>query len=107
MLDGAQRVLLAAVPTSRDEGTPLAEALGAFLDGLARAEEAMPAWRDHRTEAIWHRCAEALVASRAAAEQLRDPSLQLGFEALNVRLGEVISPLEEFADAASELRRIR
>jgi hypothetical protein len=106
-LDAAQRSLLAAVPTARSAGRPLGEALEEFLAGLARAEEGMPAWRTLRTEGLWRRCAEALVEARAEAERLRREAGPLGYEALAGRLGEVVAPLEEFAEVAREIRRLR
>lgn len=108
-LDAAQRALLGTIATSRDQGTPLEEALDGFLAGLSHAEQAMPGWRNARTEALWRRCAEALVEARTEAQRLRDdPSARtLAFEPLNMRLGDIVSPLEEFADVAAELRRLR
>ena len=108
-LDAAQRVLLAAIPTSRDTGTPLVEAIDGFLAGLARAETAMDGWRAARTEQLWQRCATALVEAHAEARRLRDDpnSAKLPFEPLNARLGDVIAPLAEFADVAPEIRRLR
>lgn len=108
-LDAAQRVLLAAIPTSRDPGTPLAGAIDGFLAGLGRAESAMGAWRNERTDGAWGRCATALVEARIEAQRLReDPNAaSLGFEPLNARLGDVVSPLEEFADVAPQIRRLK
>ena len=84
------------------------DALNDFLAGLARADALMPSWRTSKTELTWLRCAEALSESRAEAERLRDKAEPtLGFEELNARLGEVISPLEELADAAREIRQLR
>lgn len=105
-LDATQRALLAAVPTSRDPGTPLGEALDAFEAGLARVEALMPGWRHASTEAAWARCAEAVLQARRQADAVRAEGGTLGFEALNARLGDVIAPLEEFADAGDELRRL-
>ena len=107
-LDAAQRVLLQAVPTSRDPGTLLADALAGFLDGLARAEAAMPGWRTDRTERTWSRCAKAIARARSEAGRLGEDAAAsgLGFEALNARLGDVVVPLEEFADVARELKRV-
>lgn len=106
-LDAAQRALLAAVPTSRDEGVPLSDALAEFLAGLARADALMASWRTPATETIWLRCAEAIGVARREAETLRHADTTLGFEQLNARLGDVITPLEELADAAAEIRRLR
>lgn len=105
-LDAAQRALLGAVPTSRDPGVPLAEALGAFEAGLARVEALMPGWRRPATEDLWRRCASALEAAGAATERLRSEPGVLGFEALNARVGDVLSLLEEFVEAARDLRRV-
>ena len=103
-LDSAQRALLAAVPTSRDKGIPLDEAIDGFLAGLDRLEVAMPGWRIEQTEEDWKDCFRVLAESRAAALRVKEepPS---GFEALNARLGDVIAPLEQFAYAALSLRR--
>jgi hypothetical protein len=107
-LDAAQRVLLSAVPTSRDSGAPLKPAIEEFLAGLARAEGSMAGWRTERTDPFWSRCSQALMMARIHAERMReDPaSDRLGFEPLNARLGDIVSPLEEFADAAEEIRRL-
>jgi len=108
-LDAAQRILLGAVPTSRDSGAPLMPAIEEFLAGLSRAEASMPGWRSDRTELLWTRCSQALMLARIHAERMRDDpaSERLGFEPLNARLGDVVSPLEEFADVAEEIRRLR
>ena len=107
-LDAAQRTLLSAVPTSRDAGAPLQPAIEEFLAGLGRAEASMPGWRTDRTELLWTRCTQALMLARIHAERMRDDpaSKRLGFEPLNARLGDVVSPLEEFADVAEEIRRL-
>ena len=108
-LDAAQRTLLSAVPTSRDPGAPLRPSIQEFLAGLDRAEASMPGWRSDRTELLWTRCSQALMLARIHAERMRDdPATErLGFEPLNARLGDVVSPLEEFADVAEEIRRLR
>jgi hypothetical protein len=108
-LDAAQRVLLGAIATSRDVGAPLEEALEGFLAGISRAEQAMPGWRSPRTERLWKRGADALVESRSEAQRLRDDpaAATLAFEPLNMRLGDIVSPLEEFADIAPEIRRLK
>jgi hypothetical protein len=103
-LDSAQRALLAAVPTSRDKGIPLDEAIDGFLAGLDRLEAAMPGWRVEQTEEAWKSCFKVLAESRATALKIKEKP-PAGFEALNARLGDVIAPLEQFAYAALSLRR--
>ena len=103
-LNSAQRALLAAVPTSRDTGIPLEEAIDAFLEGLDRIEAQMPGWRIEQTEDAWKDCFRVLAESRAEAIRIKE-NPPAGFEALNARLGDVIAPFEQFAYAALSLRR--
>jgi hypothetical protein len=102
-LDAAQRALLAAIPTSRDPGILLADALSLFEAGLTEAEALMPAWRSEQTALDHDRCTLALRNARAEAERLRLDTAPLEFEALNARIGDVLHPLEEFADAERAL----
>jgi hypothetical protein len=103
-LNSAQRALLAAVPTSRDNGIPLAEALDGFLEGLDRIEAKMPGWRIEQTEDAWKDCFGVLATARAEALRVK-ANPPAGFEALNARLADVIAPFEQFAYAALSLRR--
>lgn len=105
-LDGAQRALLSAVPTARDPGVPLAQAIAELEDGLRRAEELMKEWWHPRAVEVWDQCREALATSRAEAEHLRLEPRALPFEQLNARIGDVLAPLEVFADAERWIRRL-
>jgi len=104
-LDDAQRALLAAVPTARHDGVPLAAAIAAFERGLAEAADRMPAWRAAETATLHAECSAALIAARAEVERLRLEPGRLTFEALNGRIGDALHPLEAFADAEQALRR--
>jgi len=106
-VDAAQRALLAAVPTSRDPGVPLAQALVAFAEELEDAARAMPAWRDEAAAGMWESCSKALEDARVRADELRLEGADLGFEALTLRVGDLLHPLEAFADAETHLRRRR
>jgi len=103
-LDAAQRALLAAVPTARNGGAPLDEAIDRYLDGLDRLEANMGGWRIEQTEDAWKDCFRPLGESRALALKIKGSPPE-GFEALNARLVDVIAPLEQFAYAALSLRR--
>ena len=103
-LNSAQRALLAAVPTSRDTGIPLDEAIDAFLVGLDRLEAQMPGWRIKQTEDAWKDCFLVVAEARAEALRIKEHPPD-GFEALNARLGDVIGPFEQFAYAALSLRK--
>ena len=105
-LDSAQRALLAAVPTARNEGVPLDQAIDDYVAGLDRLEEHMTGWRIEQTEDAWKDCFRVLGESRAEALKIK-ASPPKGFEALNARLGDVIAPLEQFAYAALSLRSRR
>lgn len=98
-IDAAQRELLSAVPTARDPGVPLAEALAGFSVGLTEAERLLDAW-EHPQRA---RCAAAIGSARAEAAQLRLSPGPLGFEALNARIGDVLHPLEVFVEIERSL----
>ncbi len=103
-MDAAQRALLAAVPTSRHPGAPLASALDEFDRRLEVVAHHIGQGRG--TAEVWERCETAVVAARAEAEAMRaSPPGPTEFEALNARLGDVLGPLEEFAEIERELRR--
>ena len=105
MIDQAQRSLIAAVPTSRDPGVPLREALDSFLEELTAAAAAMPTWHDERVAHEWTKCSAGIAEARAAAERLKDLNVELTFEQLNAQIGDVLYSLEAFVDAERGLRR--
>ena len=105
LVDEAQRALIAAVPTSRNPGVPLADALDAFIAVLGALDDAMPAWRDERLAHEWTKCSDGIGQSRDQAEALRQQDAELTFEQLNSRVGDVLYPLEAFADAERDVRR--
>lgn len=106
LLDRAQRALLLAVPTARHPGAALSDSIDAFEASLADAEAIMPSWRTAATEEWWQRCRAALDAAKAEAARLRaTPPGPTEFESLNARIGDVLAPLEDFAEAERALRR--
>jgi len=105
-LDAAQRALLAAVPTARNDGIALEQAIDDYLAGLDRLETNMAGWRIEQTEDAWKDAFKALAESRALALKIKG-SPPNGFEALNAKLGDVIAPLEHFAYAALSLRQMK
>ena len=105
LVDHAQRSLIAAVPTSRDPGIPLSDAIAHFLAGLNDAEAAMQTWKDDSVAHEWTKCSDALAEARAAAGRLKNLNIELTFEQLNAQIGDVLYPLEAFVDAESRLRR--
>ena len=93
------------MPTSRDPGVPLSDAIEAFLHGLDAVEAAMPSWRDETVAHEWTKCSEGITEARAAAQRLKSLNLELTFEALNAQIGDVLYPLEAFVDAERSVRR--
>lgn len=106
-LDQAQRGLLGAIPTSRDPGVPTLAALDAFDRHLIEATELMPAWHADDTRSMHARCTEAIEHAQRESALLRAQAGTLSFETLNVRVGDILHPLEEFADTERALRKRR
>lgn len=105
LVDHAQRMLIAAVPTARDPGVPLRDALDAFLLALDEIDDAMPAWRNQHVAHEWTMCRDGIAEARAAARRLRDLNIELTFEQLNAQIGDLLYPLEAFVDAERSMRR--
>jgi len=106
-IEEAKRALVESVPTARAPGRPLADALNAYEDGLARAAAAMPAWRAQAVEAAWSSCREALVRAMEMADAFRLGGQDLPFDELMFTLQDLMAPLDEFREAADRFRALR
>ena len=104
-IDHAQRALLAAVPTSRDQGIPLRDALDAFIHSLDDAARGMDSWKGERLAHEWTKCSDGITEARELAAHLRERNVELTFEQLNAQIGDVLYPLEAFVDAERSVRR--
>jgi hypothetical protein len=101
----AKDALLEAVPSPRGApGAPLAEALLRFEAALRDAAEGMDGWRTTATAEVWRACRAALEASLADAERLRVRAPTLDYEGLVTVLGDLLSHLDVFDDAARTFR---
>ena len=93
--------LTESVPSTRFAGRPLAETLLEFEEALDEAAAGMAAWRRPEVEDAWVRADTGLRTARRRAESVRteapDPG---GFEGLIGLIGDLLAPLEVFADAA-------
>ena len=87
-------------------GTPLAEALAGFEEGLREAEGEMPQWRVLEVEDAWLLCLEALEESGRRAARLRLGDVPDGYEQLYGSLGDLMEPLEAFARALARFREL-
>jgi hypothetical protein len=107
-VESAKDAMTSTVPSTRLPGTPLAEAIAAFDDHLARARALMPAWRHTDVEGEWLACEAGIAESLARAERLREDPPELGgFEGLIWVVDQVLAPLEAFEAAAERFRSLR
>ena len=83
------------------QGEPAPSAFEGFLQ---EARGGMAAWRTDRTEDVWQGCQVALEEAAERAERFRLEAPQLDFEGLALALGDLIAPLEAFAEAERSLR---
>jgi hypothetical protein len=107
LLEEGKAELLRAIPAARAPGVPLAEALLAFreaLDGVARGAEA---WRHPAVEDHWRACRDGVREARDREERLRLSGRELTHGHLLGALGDLIDPLEPFADAARRFGELR
>lgn len=105
-VDRAQASLVAAAPSRRGEGAPLAEALAGFEEALAAARSGMAGWRVEAVEDDWARCAGALEEAGRRAERVRLQAAPQGYEEVAALLADVLDPLEEFAGAVERFRAL-
>ncbi len=99
MLESGKAALVSTVPRGRVEPPPLAEGLFAFEAALREARRIMPAWRRPETNDLWSRCLDAINESARMAERLRLEAPRLDYESMVFVIGDIIAPLEVFAEA--------
>jgi hypothetical protein len=93
--------LLEAVPSPRGApGVPVAEAVLRFEAALRDAAKRMDAWRTPEIEPAWRACRAGLDAALEEAERLRVEAPALDYEGLVTVLGDLLSHLDAFDDAA-------
>jgi hypothetical protein len=107
-LDRARAVLTGSVPGTRLPGRPLAETLLGFEEGLREVRAGMDAWRVPQVDEAWLAASAGLDEALALADRVRteapDPG---GFEGLIGLIGDLLAPLDAFADAAERFRALR
>jgi hypothetical protein len=101
-VERAKEALVEAVPSPRGRPRrPLAEALAGFEEALTNASGTLERWDDPRAPAIRAAVGDAL--GRAERLRLDDPSLD--YEGLVTVLGDLMEPLEAFAEGQPSMRR--
>jgi hypothetical protein len=104
-VEAAKASLVAAVPTARVEGRPLADAVLGFEGELRAALSGMDAWRRNEHERLWRNCRDGIGDALRRAERARLGAPALDFEALVDLIGEMMAPLDPFAEAERTLGR--
>jgi hypothetical protein len=104
VVERAKVDLIAAVPSPRGVvDRSLAEAVLAFEDGLRRAATEMERWPED-SDHVRRICRAAIEESLGRAERLRLEAPALDLEGLLTVLGDLIAPLDTFAEAERSLR---
>jgi hypothetical protein len=107
-VEAAKDAMTSTVPSTRQPGMPLAEAIAEFEDHLGHAKEKMPAWDHPQLEDEWLACDAGIELSLRRTRSLREKPPELaGFEGLIWVVDHVLMPLEVFESAAERFRRLR
>jgi hypothetical protein len=105
-VERAKDALIAAVPSPRGkQRRTVAEAVVEFEAAIRETSTMMDRWRRAEIESEWWACAEGIDEALRRAERLRLEAPPLDYEGLVAALGELIAPLEAFADAERRLGR--
>ena len=103
-VERAKDALVAAVPSPRGkQRRTVAEAVLEFEGEIREAATLMDGWRGTEIEEEWRACAQAIEESLRRAERLRLEAPPLDYEGLVSALGDLIAPLEAFAEAEQRL----
>lgn len=106
VVEGGVRTLLGTLPIGRVEPAPVALGVTAMRNALDDAEQWMDRWRIEGLEADHDDCRAALVESRAALGEVEEVAASTDeLEELQEAVGEVVGPLDAFADAERQWRR--
>jgi hypothetical protein len=105
-VEAAKEAAVAAVPSARAPGIPLAECVFRFERELGLAQGRMDAWRHDDLTAEWEACLAGVAQALRRAEDLRMRAPDLGHESLLFELADLIAPLEPFEQAAQRFRAL-
>jgi hypothetical protein len=104
----AKRALTRSVPSTRFAGEPLAETLMEYEEELAAAASTMTSWRRPEVEEAWRAAEAGIATALTLAERLRTEAPEPGgFEELIGLIGQLLTPLDAFADARDAFMRLR
>jgi hypothetical protein len=108
VIEGGRRTLLGTMPVGRVEPTPVGLGVDAMAAALDDAEGWMDDWRVDGLEPDWDDCRAAMAEARANLDDVRAVAAETDeLEELQEAVGEVVAPLDAFADAERTWRRAR
>lgn len=106
VIEGGRRTLLGTLPVGRVEPRPVGLGVDAMAAALDDADAWMEGWRVAQLEDDWQDCAAAIDGARAQLDEVRAVAASTReLEELQEAVGEVIEPLDAFADAERTWRR--
>ncbi len=106
VIEGGRRTLLGTMPVGRVEPTPVGLGVDAMGAALEDAEGWMDGWRIDPLLEDWQDCHEAMDEARSNLDAVRAVAAETDeLEELQEAVGEVIAPLDAFADAEQTWRR--
>lgn len=105
-IEAGRRVLLGTLPTGRVEPAPIAVGVDALARALQDARGWMPAWKLPELADDWDDCAAGIDEAEANLAEVRQVAAETSeLEDLLEAVGEVVAPLDAFADAERTWRR--
>jgi len=106
VIEGGRRTLLGTMPVGRVEPTPVGLGVDAMAAALDDAAGWMDDWRVDALHEDWEDCRAAMAEAREHLDEVRDVAVETDeLEELQEAVGEVIAPLDAFADAEQTWRR--
>jgi hypothetical protein len=99
-VEGGRRILLGTLPAGRVEPAPVAVGADAVVAAIHDARGWMDGWKVDELVAEWEDCHAALDEAEVAVTDLLDVAASTSeLEELLEAVGEVVAPLDAFADA--------
>ena len=106
VIEGGRRTLLGTMPVGRVEPTPVGLGVDAMAAALDDAEVWMDDWRVEPLDDDWRDCLAAIGEARDSLGEVREVAADTDeLEELQEAVGEVVEPLDAFADAERTWRR--
>lgn len=106
VIEGGRRTLLGTMPVGRVEHTPVGLGVDAMAQALDDAAGWMDDWHVEQVAEDWQDCRDAMAEARGNLDEVRAVAAETDeLEELQEAVGEVVAPLDAFADAEQTWRR--